>query len=59
MASTGAHDRFWIDVDRWLRGPDPRTLLMTARMDARDPSVLDELSSADGSLAFFVDLNQS
>ncbi|GGM61333.1 hypothetical protein GCM10011608_53010 [Micromonospora sonchi] len=53
MVSTEARDQFWVDVDRWLRGPHPCTLLTAACMDASDPSVIEELGNAEDSLAAY------
>ncbi|MEV0806890.1 hypothetical protein [Micromonospora sp. NPDC050200] len=53
MVSTRTAEQLWVDVDRWLRGPQPSALLTAAFMDATDPSVAAELGKAEGSLAFY------
>ncbi len=53
MASAKTGDQFWVDVDRWLREPQPSALLTAAFKDASDPSVSEEFGDAEHSLALY------
>lgn len=53
LVSSQTADRFWTDVDRWLRSDAPLAMIAAAIDHAGDPSVADELTDGADSLSVY------